>query len=156
MRSLYPCGWLRGWWPWQATKNTHNNNTFYLIFKFEEPCLWLRVWCRGQTKKNKHNNNTFYLIFKYEEPLPLFVAVWKMQWPENYEDYLPIARLLLQCGADPNLPAEKNYPWSTYRFCVHYRGWGRIFKNLVSLLEQFGGKARFIILYCFPEYKYTG
>ena len=80
---------------------------------------------------------------------------------ENYEDYLPIARLLLQCGADPNLPATKNYPWSTYRWCGHVGDKDRWCvhvgdEKLVSLLEEFGGTARFIILYCFPEYKYTG
>ena len=69
----------------------------------------------------------------------------------NEEEYLPIVRLLLQCGGDPNLPATKKYPWSTYRYCVDLD-----MEKLVPLLEEFGGTARLIILYCFPEYKYTG
>ena len=72
------------------------------------------------------------------------------------EDYLHIVRLLLQCGADPNLPAGKNCSWSTYRWCVAWEEASRRAEKLVRLLEEFGGTARLIILYCFPEYKYTG
>ena len=75
-------------------------------------------------------------------------------------NYIDIFHLLLQCGADPNLPAAKNESWSTYRFLVYWRNIKEIHHAVdpwvVSLVEEFGGTAHFIILYCFPEYTYTG
>ena len=74
-----------------------------------------------------------------------------MMYATGKEVYMRIVRLLLQCGADPNLPAAKKDSWSIYRWCVEFDE-----EKLVPLLEEFGGTARFIILYCFPEFKYTG